>query len=347
MMTKTTGNAEVYEAITNRMIKALESGTVPWQKPWRAATGGRPRSMSTRKPYEGINTLLLAITVMETGYPSPWWGTYNQVAELSGMERRTSTRTGHQYWASPGGTPRGVRKGEHGTQVVLWKTAQRTETDPETGKHATKSYPLARLFTVFNAEQCEGLPDQFYPAKTGEWADESREPEEVLAGYLNAAGPRIRWLAQDRAYYRPGDDLITLPERSQFTTPEAYYGTAFHEAVHSTGHKDRLAREGIEKFDHFGSDRYGREELVAQMGSAILQAETGIETDAEFERSAAYLASWLDAIKADARLVPQAAAQAQRAVTLIAEPERQAEPQPERQAEPVAEADAQAEPEAA
>ncbi len=274
-------NQDVYEAITNRMIKALESGTVPWRKPWSAATGGRPRSMSTRKPYEGINTLLLAVTTMDEGYTSPWWGTYNQIAELSGMERRTSTRTGHQYWASPDGTPRGVRKGEHGTQIVLWKSGYTTETDPETGEKADRQVLLARMFTVFNAAQAEQLPDRFYPAKTGEPVDEIREPEEVLSGYVKAGGLRVRWLPQDRAYYQAGPDLITLPERSQFTSPEAYYSTAFHEAGHSTGHKDRLAREGIEHFDHFGSDRYGREELVAEMTSAMLRAETGIETDHE------------------------------------------------------------------
>src|SRR5258708_39422609 len=75
-------NLDVYEAITNRMIKALESGTVPWRKPWSPATGGRPRSMSTRQPYTGINTFLLAVESMDNGHTSPWWGTYNQIAFL-------------------------------------------------------------------------------------------------------------------------------------------------------------------------------------------------------------------------------------------------------------------------
>ena len=319
-------NQDVYEAITSRMIRALESGTVPWRKPWSTAAGGRPRSMSTLKPLNGINVWLLAMAAEDKGYTSPWWGTYNQVAERSGMERRTNPRTGHQYWVSPDGTPRGVRKGEHGTEIVLWKTAQRSETDPETGERVTKSYPLGRMYKVFNAEQAEQLPDRFYPQREGAGpADEIREPEEVLGEYIKAGGPRVRWLHQDRACYRAADDLITLPERSQFKTPEAYYATAFHEAGHSTGHADRLAREGIENFDHFGSERYGREELVAEMTSAMLQAETGIETEEQLEQSAAYLGSWLTAIKQDAKLIPQAAAAAQRAVDLVTEPQRQAE----------------------
>src|SRR5258708_11154303 len=111
------GNQEVYEAITNRMIKALESGTVPWRKPWSPATGGRPRSMSTRQPYTGINTFLLAVESMDNGHTSPWWGTYIQIAEQSGMDRRTNPRPGHQYWASPDGPPRGCRKGGTGPRV--------------------------------------------------------------------------------------------------------------------------------------------------------------------------------------------------------------------------------------
>lgn len=338
MMTKTTrtgGNAEVYEAITGRIIKALEGGTVPWRKPWSTATGGRPRSMSTRQPYQGVNTLLLALTVMDSGYTSPWWGTYNQVAELAGMERREG-HNGHQYWASPDGTPRGVRKGEKGTQVVLWKTAQRTETNPDTGEREAKSFPLARMFTVFNAEQAEQLPERFDPGKTGEPVAEVREPEAVLNGYLGHGGPRVRWLHQDRAYYRPADDMITMPERSQFKTPEGYYSTLFHEVGHSTGHADRLARESLTNFSHdrkWGDALYAREELVAEMTSAMLQAETGIETDHQFDQSAAYVQSWLGALKEDARLVPQAAAAAQRAVSLITEPQRQAEPVAEPEAE--------------
>jgi len=237
-------NQEVYEAITRRMIKALERGSVPWRKPWSAATGGRPRSMSTRQPYKGINTLLLAVAADEGGYQSPWWGTYNQIAEQAGMERRTNQRTGRQYWASPDGEPRGVRKGEQGTQIVLWKTATKTEMDPGTGQERERQVLLARPFYVFNAEQAEGLPDRYYPAKTGEPVDEIRDAQEVLDNYLQHGGPELRHVGGDRAYYTYATDVIAMPLRSQFKTAEGYYATAFHEATHSTAHKDRLARGG-------------------------------------------------------------------------------------------------------
>jgi antirestriction protein ArdC len=88
------GNCEVYQKITDRMIAALEKGTVPWRKPWTAAGGGRPKSMSTHEPYRGINVLLLAVEAMDKGYGSPWWGTYHQIAQLCGMQLREGRRGG-------------------------------------------------------------------------------------------------------------------------------------------------------------------------------------------------------------------------------------------------------------
>lgn len=324
-------NQDVYEEITARMIKALEGGTVPWRKPWSASTGGRPRSMSTREPYKGINTFLLAVEAMDKGYASPWWGTYGQIAERAGMVKRTNTRTGHEYWASPDGSPRGVRKGEKGTHVVLWKQGTRNEIDPDTGEKIKRPVLLAKMFSVFNAEQAEQLPDRYYPdrATAAEPVGEIREPQEVLDAYVaSPGGPTLRHVEGDRANFSWLTDVITLPEKHQFRTSEGYYATALHEAVHSTGHKDRLAREAGTNFTHgrkWGDPVYAREELVAEMGSAMLQAETGIETDEQFDQSADYIKGWLAALEKDPTLVPQAAAAAQRAVDLITEPQRQAE----------------------
>jgi len=331
----TVGNREVYQKITDRMIAALEKGTVPWHKPWTAAGGGRPKSMSTRGPYRGVNVLLLATEAMDKSYRSPWWGTYNQIAQLSGMQRREGRRGG-QYWASPDGGPRGVRKGEHGCQIVLWKKVPQTETDPDTGEKAAREILLARLFTVFNAEQADGLPEAFL-AGTGQPVEEIREPQQVLDNYLRHGGPKFQHVPGDRACYSAVTDTITLPERGQFRSAEGYYATAFHEAGHSTGHASRLARESLISFSHdrqWGDELYAKEELVAQMTSAMLQAETGIE--GQFSQSAAYVADWLTALKKDPNLVPQAAAQAQRACDLITEPQRQATTEPQKEMEAAA-----------
>ena len=148
------------------------------------------------------------------------------------------------------------------------------------------------------------------------------EPQAVLDAYL-AAGPRLVHVAGDRAAYQPATDTIRLPQPAQFRTPQDYYGTAFHEAGHSTGHPSRLNRPGITSFDHFGSGRYAREELAAEMTSALLCAQTGIDTPAVFDNSASYIAGWLTALDNDHKLVITAAAQAQHASDLISQPERQ------------------------
>ena len=135
-------------------------------------------------------------------------------------------------------------------------------------------------------------------------------------------------MAGDRANYHWRTDTIRLPLPGQFATPEGYYATAFHECAHSTGHASRLARPGIVGFDHFGSERYAKEELAAQMTSSILCAHTGIDTAEQFANSASYIASWLRALHDDNKLVISAAAQAQRASDLVIQPSRQAEPDP-------------------
>jgi antirestriction protein ArdC len=282
--------AEIHEMVTKRMVEALEAGTVPWHKPWKTGIGGRPVSMSTGKPYRGINTWLLSLTAMDGGYSSPWWGTFHKIKELGGH----------------------VRKGEHHTKVVWWKTIVKPDPDDPA---ETITYMVGKTDQVFSACQCDGLPDEYYPGRAElPEVPELPEPQSVLDSYI-VRGPALRHALQNRAYYQSGPDMITLPERGQFDSADEYYSTAFHECGHSTGHPSRLDREGIATFDHFGSARYGREELCAEMTAAMLCAMTGI--DATFGNSASYVASWLKSIQGDIRLVSSAAAHAQAAVDLV------------------------------
>jgi antirestriction protein ArdC len=298
---------DVRDIITNRIIKALEVGTVPWQKPW-GASGGWPRSMSTGKRYEGINVLLLGLTAEERSFSSPWWGTFDQIAALGGHVIEGQNQ----------------KQGKGATTITFVRTGERDgdETDPDTGEPKRVQYSVRRAFRVFNAAQCEGLPDRFYPQPG------SREilagPQTVLDKYLSHGGPRLDHIPGDRAYYRTdGSDRIVLPLRVQFKSPAHYYATAFHEATHSTGAPTRLNRPGIVQFDHFGSGRYAKEELVAQMGAAMLLAETGLDDPDLFDNSAAYVQSWLKALENDNSLVISAASQAYKALELITEPTRQ------------------------
>jgi antirestriction protein ArdC len=296
----------VYDTITHRMIAALEAGTVPWQKPWGAAQG-RPLRMSNGEPYLGINVLLLGQTSQERGYASQWWGTIPQINALGGHVMAGQNR----------------KEGKGSTTVVWYQDLEVEETDTDTGETKLVTVPVARAFQVFNADQCEGLPDRFYPQPGSE--EVLTEPQAVLDSYL-AHGPRLQHVAGDRAYYTPKTDTITMPLRVQFRSPAHYYSTGFHEATHSTGHPSRLDRPGIAEFDHFGSGRYAREELVAQIGASMLLAETGLDQPDLFDNSAAYVQSWLGALKNDRSLVVKAASQAQKAADFVIEPSRQAEP---------------------
>jgi antirestriction protein ArdC len=164
---------DVYQSVTDRMVAALESGKVPWRQPWTA--GGRPRSMTTRQPYKGINTLLLGLTSMERGYASPWWGTANQINAQGGHIRKGQS----------------AANGCGATWITLWKTYEprNAEPDPETGE--VKEYVVARLIPLFNAEQCEGLPERFYPAR--------RRPDRTRAGGRARCLPGRRQRSRDPA----------------------------------------------------------------------------------------------------------------------------------------------------
>ena len=107
-----------------------------------------------------------------------------------------------------------------------------------------------------------------------------------------------------------------MPSRNAFDSPEEYYSTLFHELTHSTGHTSRVGRDGIEKLNTFGSESYSKEELIAEMGAAMLCGVAGIERKT-LSNSAAYLKSWIDVLKSDARMVVSAASQAQKAADYI------------------------------
>ena len=299
----------VHDQITDRMIKALETGTVPWQKPW-GAMGGWPRSMGTGNRYQGVNVLVLGMTAAERGYNSNWWGTYKQIQKLGGQVMKGQNE----------------REGKGGT-TVLWAETRQHETDeldPKTGEPKLEQYTVSSSAKVFNAAQCEGLPERFYP-QLGT-TEILAEPQAVLDGYLQSGGPELEHVPGDRAYYRTdGSDRIVMPLRTQFKTPSLYYLTGFHESVHSTGAPKRLDRPGIADFDHFGTGQYAEEELVAQMGAAFLLEETGILDDRLFDNSAAYVESWLGKLANDRTLVVKAASAASKAADLITEPTRQAQ----------------------
>jgi len=270
--------ASVYDIVTERILAELEKGQVPWRKPWRTLP---PANLISKKPYRGINTFLLALA----GYGSQYWLTYRQAQALGGN----------------------VRKGEHGTKIVFWKF-DKYETETADGEAEERTAAFLRYYTVFNLEQTEGLKALLAlpPARPIESA-------EAIA----AAMPNPPAFDQGfQASYTPSHDTVTMPSRTAFESQAEYYSTLFHELTHSTGHAKRLAREGFDRPQMFGSESYSREELIAEMGSAMLCGVAGIE-QATVANSVAYLKSWIARLKADSRLVIQAASAAQKAADYI------------------------------
>lgn len=259
--------ADVYQSVTDRVLAALEAGTVPWRKPWR---GGGPQNMNGR-PYRGVNVFLLSLMP----YADPRWGTFKAMKAAGGS----------------------VRKGEKATHVILWKPVHRGE-----GEEQETAYMLLRQYPVFNAEQCDDLPE--LPDEREHVPLEAAEA--IVNGYI---GPTIS--GGQLAAYSETLDLVVMPRAESFLSAEGYYSTFFHELVHSTGHKDRLNR--LES-GGYGTGPYAKEELVAEMGAAMLCGVAGIEN---LDQSASYIDGWLDALKRDGKLVVQAAAQAQKGADLI------------------------------
>ena len=283
------GQDTIYQMITDRMIAALEKGTIPWHKPWAVRN---PVSMSTGKTYRGINPFILAQAQAEGGYTSPYWGSIKRINALGGK----------------------VRKGEKPTVVIFWKRLPIIETDQATGETKKKIIAMLRYYKVWNAEQCEGLEDKYYPAATQDGTAEVLEDAEIVwKRYLAEGGPTLTE-NDSQAFYAIDHDMISLPPRGAFDGPDEFYATAFHEATHSTGHPTRLdiPESG---HNHFGNAKYSAEELRAEMGAAMLCASTGIH--ATFDNSASYIANWLGALRGDHRLVIKAAARAQKASDMI------------------------------
>jgi antirestriction protein ArdC len=272
-----------YERITQTIIEHLERGTVPWRRPWRGGEAGIPRNLHSGRPYRGINVFLLALT----GHESPYWVTFRQARELGGT----------------------VRRGSKGYPVIFWNWLSR----PASAEEEDDRVPFLRGYTVFNAEQCEGLE---LPV-AGPVAATAFEPiaacERVITEMPHP--PSIVY-GRSLAMYVPAIDTIYMPHPEQFSSPEHHYATLFHEAVHGTGHAVRLNRKTVVDPTRFASHDYGREELVAELGASYLCGHCGIET-ATIDNAAAYIQSWLNVLRGDARLVVQAAAQAQRAADYI------------------------------
>ncbi len=277
----------LYDEVTARIIAELEAGRVPWGAPGAKAGLGLPKNALTGRAYSGVNILILWHRVVRAGFATQTWLTYRQAQEMGGH----------------------VMKGERGVTACHADTfipkaeRERAEQDGEEPGRV----PFLKRFTLFNVEQCEGLPEDAYACAVPlPEAEIIPHAERLIA----ATGADFR-IGGTKAFYVPSQDFIRVPPQPAFFEQVNYYRTCFHELGHWTGHETRLARD----LSHsFGSKPYAREELVAEMASAFVCASLGI---APTVRHTDYIGSWLEVLREDNRAIFRAASQASKAADFI------------------------------
>ena len=278
----------LFDQITNQIIDLMEAGVVPWRETWKLKGCYPPTNYVSKKPYQGLNVFLIHLELLrrKVQYSSKYFLTKKQAEDLKGGK---------------------VKKGEEGFALMLVKPYKRA---PEESADPVESV-LIRQFVVFNIEQCEGIQDRD-PIPTQDF-NPIMAAEQIVAAMPQ---PPLMLHGNYSPCYSPSTDTVTLPRPELFKSPADYYDTAFHDLIHSTGHKSRLGRPSIMKVTHFGDDDYSREELVAEIGAAFLCAMTGIERTT-IKNNAAYIQNWLGKLRNDGTIVIHAASQAQKGVDYI------------------------------
>ena len=293
-------NKDVYQQVTDQIVAELEKGVRPWMKPWNTehAAGRINRPLRANGiAYRGINILMLWAAAAEKGYAAPLWLTYKQAQELGGQ----------------------VRKGEKGSLVVYANTITKTEQDEATGEDVEREIPFMKGYTVFNAEQVDGLPAHFYAMEKPTLDPVARIDR--AEAFFAATRADIRH-GGNQAYYTAGGDYVQMPPFPAFRDAESYYATLAHELTHWTKHPSRLDRDFGRK--QWGDEGYAREELVAELGAAFLCADLGLTPEPRADH-ASYLASWQKVLKDDKRAIFAAASHAQKAADYLTGLQPQAE----------------------
>ena len=283
----------LYEQVTAGLIEQMENGVAIWQQPWVISKAYQPQNGHSGRLYNGFNRIYLGWMQEGFGSQDPRWFTMNNVKEIGAK----------------------VRKGSKSTLVVYNAPAVSESTDESTGEVETKTWWNLRYYRVFHATQIEGLP---------EYEVESEVPVQPDGTEDYDMSVMINWCCEnlsapvehggDRAYYVPALDYISLPHEDMFKRKSWYAQTLAHEIIHATGHEKRLNR--LDKAG-FGSEKYAKEELVAEFGAAMLCGMLDIPAD--MEQSAAYLKGWAKKCKDEPTLLVSAANMAEKAADFIME----------------------------
>lgn len=289
---------EMYAEVAETLIAMMREGVAPWSKPWVCSSTldpNSPHNGSTGRHYRGFNRLYLGMVMHANGWTDPRFVTFNQCRNMGGK----------------------VVKGSKGTPVIFNSPMEKK--DKATGEVVDRYWVLKR-FVVFNAAQVEGIEwEPLLDPVDPDLFDAHDDAQHLADSWFEAEGISLSH-GGDRACYSPLFDSIQMPHGADFTTPEHYYQTLFHEMIHSSGHSSRMDRLDL---DTFGSENYAKEELVAEIGAAMLYATAGLDRDL-MEHSAAYLKAWADRLEDDPGILVTAANAAERAANYVMErvPER-------------------------
>jgi len=282
---------DIYERVTAKIVSDLERGVRPWNQPWQTGSDNRVHRPIRHNglPYSGVNILMLWSAALERGFESSQWMTFRQAQEL----------TGH------------VRKGEKGSLVVYANRILKTATNAS-GEEVEQEIPFLKGYAVFNVDQIDGLPPQYYTKPAPQFTEPVQRLEHAEK-FFRATGADIRERG-GRAFYSPSDDFIQIPPIDAFPNAEEFYSTLSHEATHWTKGPNRLVRDFGRK--SWGDAGYAVEELVAELGAAFLCADLELTSEVR-EDHACYINSWLKVLKDDKRAIFSAASHAQRAVDFL------------------------------
>ncbi len=274
---------DVYKMVTERIIEQLEQGYIPWKKPWLTFNQGAFNRVS-KKPYSILNQMLL------------------------GREGEYAT---FKQWQKLGGK---IKKGAKSDVVVFWKMVDMSTS--EDGVVSVKQIPFLRYYNVFHISEVEGVEPLETKQKLFD-TEPIEEAEKLFREYTERENIKVILSKQNRAFYSPSNDSITLPLIEQFERAEEFYSTAFHEATHSTLKASRCDREEENKNSYFGNEDYTKEELVAEIGSSAIINALGLETEGTFKNNSAYIQGWLKVLKNDKKFIVSASSKAEKAVKYI------------------------------
>lgn len=284
--------SEIYEQVTAKIIEMLDKGEISWQKPWAASFSCR--SGATNKPYSLLNQLLL-------GQRPGFYFTFKQVKE----------RGGH------------IRKGAKSEAIFFYKTLTvdsniviGSKDENEAESPMKKNIPMLKMYRVFHQSDINGI-DCPQIDTSGYTHTLDNTAEAVISAYISRENINFDNSASDRAFYRPFDDSVKVPNPSQFADIAEYYSTTFHELSHSTLTESRCNRKASQGITFFGSEDYSREELVAEISAAMLCHRTGVDTEKAFRNSVAYIQGWRRALKNGPVAIVWAASRAEKAARYI------------------------------